>query len=186
MNQTDIPLHGRQASMSTLVGNSFHVPSLMAMLMMLFQSVMPAVARPLSPEQEKQLHSRLKYSCFEPDRAVLTPGILTVDDVIEHMHVHFKVIDKMSAAPWFEVRDDLHEIPLCDLESFFVYQRMDRPTGVLGPSWSSQKRRAFSSASFVFQRATGLGLGRNQFVAKQLPSLFPFLCREMKTWSSPL
>ena len=59
-----IPVHCLQSSMSTAVGNSFHVPSLMAMCMMLVHLLMLAVARPLSSAQEKQFHTRLKHSCL--------------------------------------------------------------------------------------------------------------------------
>ena len=77
-------------------------------------------------------------------------------------------------------------IPLRDLQFFTVFKRlMDRPTAVLCPSWSSQKRQAFSAASFGFQRAAvncnrgldhllslGLGPGRHQLLAKQLTCPF--------------
>ena len=67
--QADGALHCLQASMSTAVGNSFQVPSLMAMFMMLFQLLTLAKARSLSLEQEKELHTRLKRSFFEPGQS---------------------------------------------------------------------------------------------------------------------
>ena len=53
MLQADRP-HCRQAAMSTAVGNSFPVPSLMAMFMMLFQLLTPAI------EQEKTTPHSMK------------------------------------------------------------------------------------------------------------------------------
>ena len=94
--------------------------------------------------------------------------------------MQFKVVEEIGAAPWSEVRDNLKVITLCDLQHFFAYRRlMDKPTAVFGPSWSSQKRRAFSAASCGFQRAAAnsnlgldhllppvLGPGRHQLFAK--------------------
>ena len=123
----------------------------MAMFMMLFQLLTPVIARPLSPEQEKQLHTRLKHSCVEPGKAVLTPGMLKADDVIEHVQMQFKVVGEMGAAPRYEVRDNLNVISLCDLQFFLVCQRlMDRPTAVLGPNLSSQTRRLSVRSLLVF------------------------------------
>ena len=52
MTRMDRPLHSRRASMTTAIGNRLHVPSLMAVFIMLFQLLMPAVARPLSLQHD--------------------------------------------------------------------------------------------------------------------------------------
>ena len=93
------------------------------------------------------------------------------------------------------MRDKLQEIPLCDLQLFFVFQRLlGGSSAVLGSSWSSKNVGLSVRLPFVLNErlptAVEDWITCSLLVWVRVPKsyqvLLPFVCREMKTWKSPL
>ena len=143
-----VPLQQRTALQASAIGNGFHVPTLMAMLIILFQLLEPVHASRISGTQEDQLRRRLAGSCFEPGRAAVFPGILDASDIVNSMRVQLDVLNADDAI-WSEVLRSLSAIPLSELQLYYVFCRMrDQNIDDMGPAWINQRNRPFSAASF--------------------------------------
>ena len=189
MIATDNLQHDRTAKLNSAIGNSFHVPSLMLALLLLFQLVDRAkaitVPSSITPAKEKALKNRVMGTVFDDAYMHGSPHTKTSENI---------AIDMMRMLSGIPVRSNvlthcveaLTEMDLTSLQVFWVYLCDHGHTGSEAPPcWSAQRQRGLVWASQGTQRAAGSssrgldhliepGLGKELHIraAKQLTSPF--------------
>lgn len=116
-----------------LLGNGFHIPSLLAIFMML-PAILDAklVLAPSAPDLP--LRSWLKGGIWEPQRLDSFPGLLTSTQIIRDMQCCFE--DILIPEPiWSDVERRLSHCKLARLQGFAAWRRLrGEPWQSLGPS----------------------------------------------------
>lgn len=75
----------RLAKQNSLIGNGFHIPSILVLLMMLHQLLEAKIAKPL-PGPDFEFRNRLNHTVWEPGRLESMP-VLGPEDVINEMQL---------------------------------------------------------------------------------------------------
>ncbi len=175
----------RRAGQNSLIGNGFHVPTIMALLCMIPSLLEAKIAAPVVDWEEAGLKSRCAGTVWEPGRMETFPDLLTVSDVLAEMQAHFCSLP-IQADTWTTVA---HRLQVCDLRSVQRYAAWQRMRGkewtILGPCPMLKRDRASILAGFGDQRYPGdsnqgldhllpPGLGPEEHFsqAKLLPSPF--------------
>ena len=185
----DKPPEERRAALNSVIGNGFHIPSVMLMLLILFQLTDKALACSPSPPwscpSERRLLRLVPGSVFDDAylrrSPFLQPNLVIVKDFFElfpgvsfplDLQIGFaKALDKFDLAP---------------LQAFWVYLKENGHTGTdAPPEWRAQRQRGLAAAAVGTQRAAGdssagvdhllpPGLGRDEHLRQARGLLSPF------------
>ena len=149
----------KRAFLNTAVGDGFHIPSLMLILIFLFQlsstPMVAAIPRHLPDIHESALRRRIRGTIFVVTALDNATGLLTPSDVIEDIQSQLRNV-RVSDECYRQVFVNLKELPLQRLQGFWLFLvskghcELEAP-----PSWAAQKDRALLSASLGLQRAAG-------------------------------
>ena len=165
---------------ASLLGNSFHIPSLAAFFLYLVQ-LLPATAAPLPvlPNPYTTVFGHDRQSAAE------LPGIYHAANFTADLKHSFAAYS-VPADVWDVVQQNLLQCDFITLQAYWIdTQYRQLAADVQGPQWTSTKARAESMAAMGLQRAAanskrGLdhalpaGLGREDHIAaaSALPSPF--------------
>ena len=175
----------REQQRNSLIGNGFHIPSIM-ILMTLLPHVLQAkfIHHPLDPG-DGPLKARIAGTVWEPGRLEVWPHLLEADDVVAllpSLFSHAQIPAEVLSA----VQLRLGACRLRRLQEFVVWQEMrGEPVTTLGPtpifgrdrSWiysglTGQRYPSSSSRGLDHLLPAGLGMTDHVDQAKALPSPF--------------
>ena len=150
------PAGERAERQNSAIGNSFHVPSLMVALVLLFQLAEGAVATvppQLADMAEKRLGERIKGTVFDEVYLQVHGGVLTTNQVMDDMFALLPSI-AFPQAVMTTVREQMAQVGLASLQAFWAYLQLQGHTAAdAPPTWSTQKRRGLAWAAVGKQRA---------------------------------
>ena len=178
----------------SLVGNGFHIPSIMLALILLASlqqtvSYRVPVNTPLAELWEARLRNAIRGSAFEPGTCRAFPGIYDAPGIVHELWELFTVLDVDRAAfdSWAATfATEVISGDLAKLQVYWVDTCMRGHQGYeQGPEWAGQKRRAEAKAALSEQRGSsiskkglhalvtpGMGPEGHMSCARQLPSPF--------------
>ena len=174
----------RVQTQNSLLGNGFHLPSLVAILLLLPALLEAKMTRsPLSPDFE--LKARIQGTIWEPDRLDKFPGLLSGQQVVLEMQHCFHDLD-VPAELWLDVSRRLEHCQLPRLQAYTAWRRLcGEPWQLLGPTsilardrtrifagLSGQRYASSSSKGLDHLLPPGLGPERHMAAALQQPSPF--------------
>ena len=137
---------------ASLAGNSFHVPSVMFILMLLLQMV-PTVAgipQPMYSAFETCLRNQVRGSAFQLGLVDSCPGLLTPELVMERTQQQFTSLDVQW--PELQVTDKIRTA-IRKLRIFKVDCMLRGAEDEFGaPQWRQQNHRALASSALGAQR----------------------------------
>ena len=177
---------------NSLLGNGFHLPSVVALLVMLPQLCANKLTV-VSPACGSQLKARLEGSLWQPGRLEVYPGLLGAAETVEIMRSQFPDIT-VPLSTWTEV---LKRLQRCDIrlpQAFVAFQRSrGEQWDSLGPRPMLARDRAEVFAGNTGQRypsdsSKGLdfllqpGLGKLEHIRQALSLPSPFQPRQ---WPEP-
>ena len=142
----------------SLIGNGFHIPSVMVVLILLgsLQGARAnSIPKPLSCANEASLRGRVAGTAFEPDACLHFPGVLTAHDVVTEIF-YITGIDRVMAEKKGWAAPAAHPNVARAVGQLQIYW-VDRsirglPPGDCGPQVASQVKRAQLRAILSDQR----------------------------------
>ncbi|CAE7513615.1 DNMT3B [Symbiodinium sp. CCMP2592] len=141
---------------ASAVGNSFHVPSIMLALILLFQLVPQACAIPTVRycAMEERLRHQCQGTVWQPGLVDSFPGLLSASDVSLRLTELFADVDvELPAMP---ITPDV-ERALKRLQVYTVDRILrDLPISEMGPEWAQQKAAGESAAALGIQKGAKL------------------------------
>ncbi|CAE7369460.1 DNMT3A, partial [Symbiodinium necroappetens] len=142
----------RERVRASLIGNSFHVPSLMVVLMILLQMipVVSGIPPPMYSAFETCLHTQVKRSVFQPGVVDACPGLLTPETLLERIQQQFVSLDVQW--PVLQV-DDKVRAAVRKLQIFkadCILRNAESDFGA--PQWRQQNHRALAASALGAQR----------------------------------
>eukprot|EP00435_Cladocopium_sp_Y103_P008552 s4807_g2.t1 len=175
----------RRQRQNSLLGNGFHLYSVMAILCFLPQLLQAKMVPSFAAGDEYRLHQRLEHTVWEPDRLRTFPGLITAETLASTLPSLFP--DCVLAPAVFE--DVRHRLSHCDLpllQGYVAWRILQGlPVDELGPQPLSRLDRARIYSGLTGQRhaadsSKGLdhllppGLGKEGHMAASaaLPSPF--------------
>jgi len=170
---------------NSLLGNGFHIFSVVAILCVLPQLLEATPAPSLRWAPEVELHERLLHTVWEPGRIAAMPGLFTAHSVAQRLPGFFPDCE-VPAEVWMDVERRLSHCRLAELQAYAAWCTLrGLSTDELGPQPLHRADRARIYAGLSGQRhptdsAKGLdhllppGLGKEGHIeqALQLPSPF--------------
>ena len=162
-----VPTKGRSrdqvvAIQNSLIGNGFHLPSVMLFFCALLSLVDKSAARQVDIEHrmsygpaEAALRSRIRGSVFEPGLFLHYPGLIDGPSLVEDIARQVAAAD-IAPEVWSEVADNISHDDLASLQSYWVDTQLRcRSASPQGPEWSAQASRSMLPASLGTQRYPG-------------------------------
>ena len=180
----------RRQRANSLLGNGFHVFSVVALLSMIPQILATKMPAPWIAADEGALRERCRHTVWEPGCIDSFPDLLSTREVVQGIQECFPT----CAVPdqvWELITVRLSSCPLRDLQMFTAWCRKKQlPWDVLGPTPIDRMARALIYSGLSGQRhpadsTKGLdhllppGLGRGGHVAQSLQLPSPF---NIKPW----
>ena len=151
------PMQQRTALQNSLIGSGPHLPSLMAVLLLAVQ-LLPMQAAcdkklTLTPRDQADLCARLCHTFLDERVACASPHLLSAAQITEQMRLQFSGI-YVDEGVWSRLGRQLAGLQLWRLQSFSTWLWLrGKWTSSQGPSWVSQRDRAYSAATLGHQRA---------------------------------
>ena len=179
------------AAQNSLIGNGFHLPSMMMFFTMLFTLVAPGASRSVSSTkfsyspEEAALRGRVLGSVFQPGICEAFPGLVTRDTLIWDMRLQVPT-GSVSDRSWAAAVQAISHSDLEALQAYWVdTQLRERPPSPQGPQWAAQTSRSKLPASLGSQRFPGdsrrgldhllqPGLGKERHIREALRMDSPF------------
>ena len=142
----------RERVRASLIGNSFHVPSLMVVLMILLQMipVVSGIPPPMYSAFDTCLRTQVKGSVFQPGVVDTCPGLLTPETLLERIQQQFVSLDVQW--PVLQV-DDKVRAAVRKLQIFkadCILRNAESDFGA--PQWRQQHHRALAASALGAQR----------------------------------
>ena len=175
---------------NSILGNGFHVFSVVALLSMMPQVLGAKLPSPLFDPSEVGLMSRCSHTVWEPGRLDHFHGLLGAGEIIHQMQFMFPGCD-VPASVWKHTREKLEHCDLPALQAYYAWCQL-RQLGPesLGPQPLLRADRAKLYSGLGGQRhpadsARGLdhllppGLGKSEHLRRALHLPSPFL---VKSW----
>ena len=137
---------------ASLVGNSFHVPSLMVVLMILLQllPVVSGIPPPMYSAFETCLRNQVRGSVFQPGMVDACPGLLTPEDMLGQIQQQFVSLEVQW--PVLQVNDKVRAA-VRKLQIFKVDCILREAESEFGaPQWRQQNHRALAASALGAQR----------------------------------
>ena len=187
------PQPRRHQAQNSLIGNGFHLPSILAILCFLPQLLAVKIPQPIIDIEETSLKNRLAGTIWEPGRIDTFPDLLQETEVVASLQDLFQAL-AVEPATWDDVRHRLSHSSLRRLQYYAAWCRMQGRTWLtLGPvpitakdrtaifaGLSGQRYAASSSRGLDHLLPPGLGPEGHMTASAALPS--PFLPR---AWPEP-
>lgn len=187
------PSARRRQTQNSLIGNGFHIPSVLAMLCFLPYLLPAKIAPPILDYQEEALKQRLEGTIWEPGRIDVFPNLMDSRTVVSELQNLFAWV-QLDPCLWTSLEHRLSHCRLYKLQFFPAWCRMRGwDWDVLGPTPLTSKDRAAIFAGLSGQRypsassrgldhllPPGLGPEVHMAASDKLPS--PFLPRP---WPEP-
>ena len=199
----------RTKTRNSLLGNGFHLPSVMALLCCL-PSIMAAklIPQPLDFE-ETSLVERLSHTIWLPGRLANMPGLLTYDDVCKELRATFPFLEETNPV-WGTTAQRLMACELSALQAYPMWRRLrQEPWTLLGPTpvWGRERTAIYAGLTgqrYASNSTKGLdhllppGLGKEAHIraSSVLPSPFApspwpepdvaFVIQAVATWQQAL
>ena len=183
------PVAGSQArrtqARNSLVGNGFHIPSIILLLCLIPQVLEAKICTSLPPADESALRSRLRGTVWEPGTIEVFPGLLDADQVVQALQAQF--LEYSIPSPLLD--QTRHRLQTCKLSWMQYFTAWSRQRGdeweCLGPTLVLPRDRSALFASLGGQRYAsdskrgldhalppGLGKHRHMEEAQLLPNPF--------------
>ena len=144
-----------EARRNSLIGNGFHLPSIMIVFILLAQTMQAvSLSVPLLPKDESWLRGRVRGTVWQPGVVESWPTLFGPSEVVADMQQMFSGLD-IPGSVWDHTTVALEKVDLAVLQTYFVDTQMRaRDPLVQGPEWQQQCLRAMTSAALGEQRAT--------------------------------
>ena len=179
--------YSREEARNCLIGNGYHLPSVMLFLVLLLQCVPPAtsVSWPLACKDERHFKAELQGTVWEPGKLEFFPGILKGEELGKLM-VPMLTVDGESPPFSEKMVAKLQQLPPWELQAYWADCCLrGRDVLEIGPCWAAEKHRARAVAATGTQRASssskrGLhpllppGLGKEAHISRALLQPSPF------------
>ena len=151
------PAEARAERPNSAIGNSFHVPSLMVALVLLFQMSTAAVAVEVPPElrdvEEVSLGKRIRGTVFDEAYLLAKGNVQASDQVVGEMFAMMPTI-AFPKQLMNTVNEQIAQVGLVSLQAYWAYLRLQGHTAAdAPPTWSTQQRRGLAWAAVGKQRA---------------------------------
>eukprot|EP00435_Cladocopium_sp_Y103_P025477 s1719_g6.t1 len=118
----------RRAKQNSLLGNGFHIPSILVLLMLLPQLFEAKLLRqPRTPDFE--LRERLSHTIWAPGRLDTMPDLLSAEDITREMRLMLP-FPQVPQATWMAIQHRLQACRLPRLQAYSAWRR------VRGESWT--------------------------------------------------
>ena len=181
--------HLQRQRQNSLLGNGFHLFSILAVFCFLPQLVAAKLPPSLSPVDEVALQQRLLHTAWEPGRLDHFPGLLTSADIARTIP---ELFPECVLAPdtIFDLQRRLSHCDLPALQGYYVWRRL-RGLSVdeLGPQHLTRRDRATIYCGLTGQRhaadsSKGLdhllppGLGKTGHIAASESLSSPFVAQD--------
>ena len=169
---------------NSLLGNGFHLPSILVLLSVLAQLCDAKISFLLDPQQEA-LRARATNTVWGGDWVYNAPGLLSVDEIVRDMELQ---LEPLSVPPlvWQECRAALSHCDIVLPQAFSCFQRsrgkdwhqcpprpiLARDRTQIFASNSGQRYSSEESRGLDFLLPPGLGKHGHVVAAAQLPSPF--------------
>ena len=142
----------RRQARNSLVGNGFHLPTLIAVLCMIPQLLGEKLPGSWCLADEKDLHARLVHTVWEPRYLDTCPGLLDAPAVVHSMQALFQTLP-IPPLVWDRVSRALGRLDLRSLQAYTAWQKRRGCTGeCLGPHPLLAQDRATVFAGLSGQR----------------------------------
>jgi hypothetical protein len=161
----DMSAEEKEDRRCSLVGNGFHIPSLMLALVLLASlqgtdAQHAPLRAPLPELWETRLRNKVRGTAFEPGACGCFPGVYDAMQVAHELWELFKPLGISHAAfdKWTGTfASETTSKDLATLQVYWVHARMRGHSGYeQGPEWASQKRRAEFKAVLSEQRGSSI------------------------------
>ena len=140
---------------NSLIGNGFHLYSVMVLFCFLPALLEAKIPAPLVCNDESALQSRLLGTIWEPGRLSQFPGILTAQDVVREMHTMFPLCPVQECI-WDRTIQRLSACQLWELQAYFGWCKLHGlETHMLPPSPLLRQDRTRVFAGLSGQRYPG-------------------------------
>ena len=179
----------RTAKLNSIIGNGFHLPSMMLALLMLFQlgdraMAVPAPA-PLAAAAERRLRLRVRNTVFDEYYVRHSQYSMSSEQVGQVM---FRLFDGIQVPDGVQAQctADLATIDLSTLQAYWIFICENGHTEEEAPPcWKSQRQRGLAVAAQGLQRAAGgsskgidhllqPGLGKERHIEQATALFSPF------------
>jgi hypothetical protein len=146
----------RHANQNSAMGNGFHIPSVCAFFVMLFQTMQAEhIYAPMQCRQETWLSNRVEGTAFQPGIARDFPGVARDTELLLDMQMQFQSLP-IKPKVWQLTASRLARCALWDLQLFAVHAHLHGFSDIaFGPEWQGPRDRAHLAASNGMQRAVG-------------------------------
>ena len=149
------PPERRRQVQNSLIGNGFHLPSIMLLLCLLPQLLEGKIPTPVLDYEEQALVARLDNTVWAPGRLRTFPGLLTASDVCDSLSVCFPSI-QIPLDILHLVQARLNVCELHELQGFSAWCRLRQlPWDQLGPVHVQGKLKSALYAGLGTQRFSG-------------------------------
>ena len=178
---------------NSLLGNGFHLPSVMALLCCLPSIMGSKLTRQPLDLDELALGARLNNTIWMPGRLAAMPGLLTSRTICEELQAAFPFV-QASNTVWAEVSQRLAACELSALQAYPMWRRLrQEPWSLLGPTpvWGRERTAIYAGLTgqrYASNSAKGLdhllqpGLGKEAHIAAALKLPSPF---DPRPWPEP-
>ena len=140
---------------NSLIGNGFHLYSVMALFCFLPALLEAKIPSPLVCDQEEALRQRVEGTVWEPYRLANFPGVYQAPAVIQEMKTFFPDCPVQDDV-WLETTRRLSACQLWELQAYFAWCRLHgHDTFSLPPSHLTRRDRTQVFASLSGQRYPG-------------------------------
>ena len=174
---------------NSLIGNGFHLPSILILLCLLPQLLEAKVTPPLTPLGERELHQRIVNTVWEPGRIDSFPGLLSARSLTDDLKVTFGQFE-VDAPLWDTILCRLQACRLEQLQFFSAWTRMQghewqhlgpipvtsRDRAAIYAGLSGQRHPSSSSRGIDHLLPPGLGPEAHMEEAQRQPSPFTPSC----------
>ena len=175
----------RVQAKNSMIGNGFHLFSVMALLCFLPALLEAKIPDPLPSDDEVSLQFRMAGTVWEPGRLQNFPGILGADELIAEMQLMFPDCPVQDCV-WRQTAQRLSACQLCELQAYYAWCKMrGLETQILPPipllrqdrtrvfaGLSGQRYPGNSSQGLDHLLPPGLGKELHMEASSQLPSPF--------------
>ena len=179
----------RRQVQNSIIGNGFHLYTLLALFCMLPQVLSTKLTLELPCMEELALKERITGTVWEPGRLTHFPGLLTGPELVQSTKLCFPDCP-IPAQAWTECGNKLKSCDLTVLQTFTAWCRIKGlPWEVLGPTLVHKRDRTALYAGLTGQRyaaqsSRGLdfllppGLGKEEHCKRSLLLPTPFAPRD--------
>ena len=145
----------RVQAKNSMIGNGFHLYSLMALFCFLPALLEAKIPDPVVCQEEASLRSRVAGTIWEPGRLLSFPGMLDACEVTAQMKLMFPSC-VVQESVWHRTSERLAACQLCELQAYYAWCHIHHhDTAVMAPSPLLRQDRTRVFAGLSGQRYPG-------------------------------